>query len=103
MFGNPIQTIVGGIAAISVSFLAGIWYGDSYGSSAHKLASAQSQLNAINTALAIQVEEDALSWAVETGAERQRTKDFAKTSPTLKKCILDNDQVEALNKLTDGG
>jgi hypothetical protein len=104
MFGfNLLQTIIGGIAAISVSFLAGALYGNSYGNNAYKLASAQAQLNATNKALKTLQAEDAVIAAEEWERASQRASDFAKTAPTLKKCILDKDQVDALNKLTDGG
>jgi len=95
--------IVGIIAAISVSFLAGMLYGNSYGSNAQKLASAQAQLNATNKALKTLQEEDAVAAAEEWERAAQRDKDFAKTAPALNKCVLDKNQVDALNKLTDGG
>ena len=104
MFGfNLIQTIIGGIAAVSVSFLAGAIYGNHYGSSAYKLASAQAQLNTTNKALKTLQAEDAVIAAEEWERAAQRDKDFAEKAPALKKCVLDKDQVEALNKLTDGG
>ena len=104
MFGfNPIQTLIGGVAAIAVSFLAGIWYGDNYGSSAKKLASAEAHLEATNKALKTLQAEDAVIAAEEWERASQRASDFAKASTTLNKCLLDSQQVEALNKLTDGG
>jgi len=104
MFGfNLLQTVVGGIAAVSVSFISGYVYGNSYGSNAYKLASAQAQLNATNKALKTLQAEDAVAAAEEWERAVRRDADFAKTAPSLNKCILDKDQVEALNKLTDGG
>lgn len=103
MFGfNLIQTIIGGIAAVAVSFLAGAVVGNAYGPNSHKLASAQAQLNATNKALKTLQAEDAVIAAEEWERAAQRDEDFAKASPSLNKCVLDKDQVEALNKLTDG-
>lgn len=104
MFGfNLLQSIIGGIAAVAVIFFAGAVYDHNYGPNAFKLASAQAQLNATNKALKALQAEDAVIAAEEWERAAQRDKDFSKTAPALKKCILDKDQVEALNKLTDGG
>ena len=104
MFGtNLLQSIVGGVAAVAVSFLSGMWYGNHYGFNALKLASAQSQLDATNKALKTLQAEDALNAAAELERQGQRDKDFAKAAATLNKCVLDKDQVDALNKLMNGG
>jgi hypothetical protein len=102
MFGNPIQAIIGGIAAISVSFLAGALYGNSYGNNAYKLASAQAQLNATNKALKTLQAEDAVIAAQEWEQAASADAEFSKVAPGLKKCPLDPDQVEALNKIGGG-
>lgn len=104
MFGfNLLQTVIGGIAAVAVSFLAGALYDHNYGPNAYKLASAQAQLNATNKTLKTLQAEDAVAAAEEWERAARRDADFAKTAPSLSKCILDKDQVDALNKLTDGG
>jgi hypothetical protein len=102
MFGtNLLQTLVGGIAAVATSFLAGMWWGDHYGISAHKLASAQAQLDATNRVLSnLQTEDDAIH-AREAAAEKARMEDFKKAD--VQKLPINKSTAEALNKLTNGG
>lgn len=102
MFGsNLIQSIVGGIAAVSVSFLVGMWYGNDFGSSAWKLASAQKQLDSINAALtSLQAEDQAISTR-EQVEEKARAEEFSKAS--VQKLPVNKSTADALNKLADGG
>jgi hypothetical protein len=100
MFGaNLLETIVGGLAAMAISFLGGAVYSNAYGPNAWKLAEARAALAQTNNALKqLQAEDDAIS-AREKAEDAEADAAFSKVAPGLKKCVLDKAQVEALNKI----
>lgn len=103
MFGTDIiSKILGGFAIVSGSLLLGYWYGDSYGSSAWKLAAIKTELAQTNSELSRLQAEDAVTAAAEWDRASREDADFSKVAPSLKKCLLDSAQVAALNKITGG-
>lgn len=95
-----ISKILGGIAIVSGSLILGYWYGDTYGSSAWKLASARAALVSTNKALAqLKAEDDAISTR-EAAEEKARMEDFAKAE--VQKLPVNKSTAEALNKLEGG-
>lgn len=96
------KTLWGVVAGILYTLLVFHW-GDAYGPSAMRYAAVKANLEAKNAVLTKQLSEDAETVAAERTDAAAKLSEFETAAKSFQnKCPLDQQQVDAINKLIGG-